>query len=250
MISFVIPAHNEEALLGCTIRTIHQSAKSAGEPYEIIVANDDSTDATAEIASSLGAKVIDVKLRHIAAVRNAGSKHATGELLIFVDADTKVTPESVQQAIAAVKAGAIAGAARAAFDGPLPFSVKVASGMFFRGIYLLGMATGCFFFVTRDAFARIGGFDERYYTAEDCQLAKDLRKHGRFVLLKATVLTSGRKMRAYTPWQLATTFGRIVFRGKRAMMDKKGLEFWYNAPREGERPAQDDCAEARPAVQA
>jgi hypothetical protein len=67
------------------------------------------------------------------------------------------------------------------------------------------------------------------------------------------VLTSGRKMRAFTPWQLLVTFGRIVLRGDRAMMSKEGLEFWYEAPREAH-PEPGRCEpeveQARAGVQA
>ena len=49
MISFVIPAHNEEACLVRTLQAIHDSARATGQPYEIVVANDASTDATAEV---------------------------------------------------------------------------------------------------------------------------------------------------------------------------------------------------------
>lgn len=51
MISFIVPAHNEQACLGRTLRAIHESACAVGQPYEIIVVGDASTDATAEILS-------------------------------------------------------------------------------------------------------------------------------------------------------------------------------------------------------
>ena len=50
VISFILPAHNEEALLGRTLSALHESARALGEPYEAIVANDASTDRTGEIA--------------------------------------------------------------------------------------------------------------------------------------------------------------------------------------------------------
>jgi glycosyltransferase involved in cell wall biosynthesis len=50
MISFIVPAHNEEGCLGRMLRAIHESALAAGQLYEVIVADDASTDATAEIA--------------------------------------------------------------------------------------------------------------------------------------------------------------------------------------------------------
>jgi glycosyltransferase involved in cell wall biosynthesis len=116
MISFVIPAYNEERLLGRTISSIHDSTRPTGLAYEVLVVNDASTDRTPAIARSLGAEVIDVQLRHIAAVRNAGARRARGEVLIFVDADTVVTPTAVRMALDAVARGAIGGAARGGVD--------------------------------------------------------------------------------------------------------------------------------------
>ena len=74
MISFIVPAHNEEAYLGATLRAIHEAARPSGKSYEIIVVNDASTDDTAPIARQAGAKVLDVNLRKISVVRNAGAR--------------------------------------------------------------------------------------------------------------------------------------------------------------------------------
>ena len=54
MISFIIPAYNEESLLGGTLCALHEAARTVGEPYEVIVADDGSTDGTAEVARAHG----------------------------------------------------------------------------------------------------------------------------------------------------------------------------------------------------
>ena len=87
MISFIVPAYNEEHELSGTLAAIHAAASKASAPYEIIVVDDASTDATPEIASRAGAKVIRINRRHIAASRNAGGRAAQGEYLFFIDAD-------------------------------------------------------------------------------------------------------------------------------------------------------------------
>lgn len=97
MISFVIPAHNEAALIGRTISALHESARAMGEPYEVIVADDASTDRTGAIAREHGARVVAVSFRRIAATRNAGAREATGELLFFVDADTVVPARALRR---------------------------------------------------------------------------------------------------------------------------------------------------------
>ena len=94
MISIVIPAYNEEALLAATLNAVRASADAIGVPYEVIVVDDGSTDRTAEIARAHGARVVAVHLRQIGAARNAGAKVAAGDLLVFVDADTLVHARS------------------------------------------------------------------------------------------------------------------------------------------------------------
>src|SRR6266536_3003328 len=91
MISFVVPAHNEQAYLGRTLQAIHESAHVVGQPFEIIVVDDASTDATAEVARQHNAIVLPVNHRQIAATRNAGGRAARGDRLFFVDADTTST---------------------------------------------------------------------------------------------------------------------------------------------------------------
>jgi len=78
VISFIVPAYNEEALLGRTVDALHGAARVVGEPYEIIVADDDSSDDTAAVAQAHGAVLARVKHRQIAATRNAGALRAVG----------------------------------------------------------------------------------------------------------------------------------------------------------------------------
>jgi glycosyltransferase involved in cell wall biosynthesis len=93
--SFIIPAYNEESLNGRTLDVLRESAAQLQGGFEIIVANDDSSDRTPEIAREKGARILDVKKRQIAAVRNAGASIATGEILVFVDTDTLVPANSL-----------------------------------------------------------------------------------------------------------------------------------------------------------
>ena len=81
MISFIVPAHNEDALLGRTLSALHKSVQALGESYEIIVVDDASTDLTHEIAMEHSVRVISVSHRQIAATRNAGAAVAIGDIL-------------------------------------------------------------------------------------------------------------------------------------------------------------------------
>src|SRR5688572_25807884 len=99
MISFIVPAHNEQPGLGRTLQAIHDSARAVGQPYEVIVVDDASTDATAEVAGQHNAIVVPVNHRQIAATRNSGGRAARGDRLFFVDADTTINTRAVAAAL-------------------------------------------------------------------------------------------------------------------------------------------------------
>ena len=120
MISFIVPAHNEAYELPRALAAIFQSARALGEPFEVIVVNDASTDATPALAREAGARVLDVQLRQISRVRNAGARAAQGEILFFVDADTQINPEVLRAAVAALRAGAKAATVEANTEKPSP----------------------------------------------------------------------------------------------------------------------------------
>lgn len=97
-ISIIIPAHNEENYLPATFEKIRGAAENLDCDAEIIIADNDSTDKTKRIAENFGAQVIFEKDRNIGRARNAGAKAASGDILIFIDADTLV-PESLFRTI-------------------------------------------------------------------------------------------------------------------------------------------------------
>jgi hypothetical protein len=76
MTTYIIPAHNEELLIGRTISALQTAAGAVNEAYEIIVVDDASTDSTTTVAERSGARVVAVNYRQISAARNAGAgKH-------------------------------------------------------------------------------------------------------------------------------------------------------------------------------
>ena len=76
MISFIVPAYNEELELSSTLAAIRAATSGVSQPFEIIVVDDASTDATPEIAEQAGARVVSINRRQIAAARNAGARAA------------------------------------------------------------------------------------------------------------------------------------------------------------------------------
>jgi hypothetical protein len=91
---------------------------------------------------------------------------------------------------------------------------------------------GCFLFCRRDVFEAAGGWDERLYAGEELYMAQALKRHGRFVVLRQSVVTSGRKLRAHSAREILTSLLRIGMRGPRAVRDRRALALWYG-PRTG-----------------
>lgn len=232
-LSIILPAHNEEALIGKAAGSAREAAEALGEPFEIIVVDDASTDRTAETARQSGASVIHVDRRQISAVRNEGARVARGEWLVFMDGDTWMPPEVLQGVKRELEQGAVGGGATVKFDGTVPLYAVIGMNLLVPIFRWTRTAAGCFMYSTRDAFDAIGGFDERLFASEEVAFSKAMRRLGRFVVLRERVTSSGRKVRQYTLRKLLETIFRQVIKGpRRAWRSREGLDVWYNAPRE------------------
>ena len=234
MISFIVPAHNEEACLGSTLPAIHEAAHLAGRPYEIIVVNDASTDATAAIASLNNARVVTVNHRQIAATRNSGGRAAQGEYLFFVDADTTVNPRAVTAALRAMDNGAVGGGTptRLGKGEDVPLYARLVVLLFVVGSKLVGFTGGAFMFCTREAFNATGGFNERLYCSEEGAFALALKREGRFVVLWKSVITSGRRFRTTTGLQVLGMAVRAALSPRKMATRRSSVEkIWYDSNR-------------------
>jgi len=238
MISFVIPAYNEEALIGQTLDAVNRACHDLDEPCEVVVSDDASSDHTAEIAEAHGARVIRVNLRQIAAARNAGARHALGDRLIFVDADTTVNEAVVRAAVEAMNRGAAGGGSAVSFDEEIPRYAQLMQPALVRLFRASGLACGCFLFCTREAFDAAGGFDEALFASEEIGMSLALKRQGRFVVLRESVTTSGRKLRMYSGKQVLSIMFRLILAGPKALKNRERLELWYSGRREDPEIAQ------------
>ncbi len=225
MVSFIVPAHNEAQIIEATVAALHDAAASVGEPYEIVVVDDASTDGTADLARRARAIVVPATLRHIAAARNVGGRAARGDALLFVDADTLVFGGTVRAALTAMRRGAAGGGARVRFDGPVPPYARPGVALTLGTFRLLNMTVGCFMFSTRTAFERIGGFDERLFAAEEVAFSLAIKRTGPLVLVEPAVVTSARKFRTHSPLEVARMAAATVM--GRAVLSRARLPLWY-----------------------
>lgn len=231
MISFVIPAHDEAREIRDTLDALHAAAAALQLEHDIVVVADACSDDTAAIARDGGARVLVVDHRHIAATRNSGARHASGDCLVFVDADTRVDAALLRAAMAALRDGAVGGGAAVRLSGATTAHQRVAVRLLGWAFRRTGIAPGCFIFCTRAAFSAAGGFDERYFAGEDVAISRALARQGRFVILRETVSTSARKLRTFTVREHLRLLWQFARRGRRVLHTRQHLHLWYSGRR-------------------
>jgi glycosyltransferase involved in cell wall biosynthesis len=182
-ISVVIPAYNEESYLPRTLEHLHRAnddlTASRNEHVEIVVVDNASTDRTAEIAIASGARVVRVPEHNIARVRNAGAAAASGDVLMFLDADTLIPQTLLNRVARLTDDPACLGGAVDIDYQPARASIRVYLGMWRWIGVIFGMAQGATQFCRRDVFVALGGYDEAIYMGEDVDFYWRLRKLAR-----------------------------------------------------------------------
>ena len=180
-LSIVVPVLNEAG----TIRPALEALRGRG--YEVIVVDGGSSDGTPQLAAGLCDRVLSAS-RGRAAQMNAGAAAATGDVLVFLHADTTL-PATASAALAAALGTRLWGRFDVAIDGRHPLLKVVACAMNLRS-RLTGIATGDqAIFVRREAFA---GFPE-IALMEDIAFSRAMKRRGRPACLRERVVTSGRR---------------------------------------------------------
>ena len=239
-LSVVIPAFNEEKLLGACIDSARAAFTAAGGDawYEIIVCDNNSSDATAAVASARGAVTVFEPLNRISLARNRGAAAAAGNWLLFLDADSVLSAETLREALGLMRSGRCAGGgALIAFAPEPPAWGRVLTGLVNLLCRLFSLAPGSFLFCRRDAFLAAGGFSPELYAAEELALSRALRRWGAARGLGFTVITgprhfsSGRKFRLYTFCELMRAAFRFLRHPFRGVKDASRLGIFYDGRR-------------------
>lgn len=169
-VSVVIPAYNEADYLPHTFAALRQATANT-DSVEIIAVDNESTDATREIATSYGARVVDERVRNIGKVRNTGAHAANGECVVFLDADTIVADGVFEKIIAAMSdPTCVGGSVAVEYEGEL----RRAWVRWFMKLWpLLGkwlrMRQGALQFCRASVFSELGGYDATIYVGEDIE---------------------------------------------------------------------------------
>jgi len=239
-ISIVVPAFNEALLLRSSLQAITAASASftaAGWATELIVCDNNSTDQTAQIAAAEGARVVFEPVNQISRARNAGASHATGDWLLFVDADSYPTPELFADLVGALADGrCIAGGSTVRVDLK-GFQYNAAVGWWNFVSRRLKWAAGSFIFCETAAFREIGGFTEKLYAAEEINLFRRLkqlaRRRGRSIAIldRHPMLTSHRKVHLYSVAEMLRFWIRTVATGGRTLQSSAESFPWYDGRR-------------------
>ncbi len=201
MYSVIIPAFNEEYWLSKSVPAARAAMTAVDMSGELIVVDNNSTDATTAVAKTLGAQVVFEPVNQISRARNAGARSATGAYLVFVDADTLLTQQLLRRTLDALSTNACCGGGTLVkMDNASQATIgkRVFVGIV-RLVQLQKVAAGCFMFCRADAFADIGGFSEKVFATEEYWFSLKLKMWGRknrmpFELLEdVSVVTSSRK---------------------------------------------------------
>jgi rSAM/selenodomain-associated transferase 2 len=188
-LSVLVPAHNEETTLSRTLAHTCEQVR----PHELLVANVCSTDQTGEIAGRYAATFTLECTRGTAL--NQIAARATGDVLLFLHADTLLPPDAPELIEAALGNPSIVGGVfRLRLDDPGWLARLISAGVNARSALL-----GTFFgdqalFVRREVFSQVGGYRD-WSVMEDLEILSRLRRHGRLTLLNAEVITSARRHR-------------------------------------------------------
>ena len=237
LLSIVIPAFNEAAGLSETLANLNRARTFLERENkihaEIIVVDNDSDDATAEVARTSGATVVFEKQRSIAKARNSGAHVSTGDVLVFVDADT-IVPAGVLSRIAEAMSEV------SCFGGAVDTDYrprKAAARLYLQWWRMLGklmgMAQGATQFCRRDGFTALNGYDETLFMGEDVDFYWRLKKfaaaqNGRVVFIEdLSVVPATRRFDQWPLWRLLLWTNPLVvlmFRRR-----KSCWQGWYKA---------------------
>ena len=231
-ISVVVPAFNEEKLLAETLACIRSAMQPLDWDAELIVCDNNSTDRTAEIARAAGARVVFEPVNQIARARNAGAAQASGDWLLFVDADCLPTKELFLNLGEAIATGNYIGGGSTVEMATDDRFAHLAVWMWNRVSRTTRWAAGAFIFCRAAAFREIGGFSEQLYASEEIDFSRRLKRLGKMLILHRHPLrTSGRKARLYSWRELSYFLFRIIVTGGSALRRKEECFAWYDGRR-------------------
>ena len=240
-ISIIIPAFNEEKLLGSSLQAVKAAAEAfttAGLAWELVVCDNNSTDRTAEVARSEGATVVFEPVNQIGRARNTGAAAASGRWLLFIDADSRPSRELLKDAARLTRRSDVLLAGATVTLDEAPWGVRLFCGVWNAASRMRKLVAGSFILVRTAAFREVGGFDLRFFAGEEIDLALRLQKRvGRrdkqrtVILHRHPLVTSGRKLRLYRKSEMGRFLLKSLLHPMKATTSRDDCNLWYDGRR-------------------
>ena len=239
-LSIIIPAFNEERLIERCLQSVTASVSqnfTPGFTSEVIVVDNNSTDNTATLARQAGARVVFEPINQIGRARNTGAAQAAGDWLLFLDADSLLSPGLLADIVQVIDAGTSVGCGSTLRMEGLPWWANWTLQLWTGTSILFRWAAGALVVCRSDAFREVGGVDQELYAMDEIRLSKQLKQWGRQRGLQFTILTthpletSSRKVTLYSGREIAGQILRVFLRPRRTLHDKEHLSIWYDGRR-------------------
>lgn len=240
LISIIVPAFNEAAILAASLASIREAAAAfdaAGLTWELIVCDNNSNDRTAAIAREAGAVVVFEPINQISRARNAGAAAAAGEWLVFVDADSQPPRALFVDVAREIRRGRVlAGGSTVALDHPA-WIVRFTVQSWNLTSRMTRWAAGSFIFCETEAFRAVGGFSLEFFAAEEIVLFRRLKRLARArgreirILADHPLVTSARKARLYSPREFFVFQLKTLLTGGRTFRSADDCRLWYDGRR-------------------
>ncbi len=252
LLSIIIPAYNEERFLEQSLARLSYALKENqqdGFSWEVIVCDNNSQDATADLARQSGAKVVFEPHNQIARARNRGAQAAQGDWFLFLDADSYPTPALLAETLTVLESPQVIGCGT---------TVRVEGGPLFNKLRmerlnplfrLFKWSGGAYLLCRAEVFRTLGGFSTDLYALEEVDFVLRLKRYARrrgqqFVVLhRHPVISSGRKA-AFQNFEigrlLLSDYAAVFLFGLHCLLPKrwrarvdgrKLLAYWYRGRR-------------------
>lgn len=232
MISVITPAHNEALLIANCLSSVSVAAKAVSVAVEHIVVLNRCTDQTEAIATQHGAQVISEESRNLSRIRNKGVQASRGDIIVTIDADSRMTANMLAEVLRRLGSGNYIGGGARIVPERLSLGILFSLAVIVPFYLWYGVSAGLLWCLKKD-FEAIDGFDDSLACIEDIDFGKRLKRYGKGIgkcygtIRNAHIVTSCRKFDQFGDWYFAKNPWVVyrVFKNDRRQADL----FYYDA---------------------